>query len=159
MSNAKNPAPVQVALSTGATIPFRPYVSTTKGKTMFGICEVTPQGNRKVNRKVLPVALGGSLPTSLNVAGVTIVGVQGVTDGKDKTVKDKKTGRTKVVPATTPAGLPKVTFSGRITLDGKEQSFLFWVHDWTVIGKDYYKVGGGITDPFGNTASAPAESL
>lgn len=121
---------INLALSTGASIPMRPY-TTKAGGLAYGIM---PKGATKAKAvKVNKSVLGGTMPKHLTVKGVK---VQAKTGTNDK-------------------GQPKAVFSTLIDLNGATKRCTFWVHDEGT----HFKVGGGIITAVGGAGSVIHDEL
>lgn len=116
--------PIEVTLNTGKTLTLKPSTAGT-GNTIWGLI---PEGADKPRMvKLTKARLGGKLPTSLKVNGVTIAGA------KKKT--PKPTGKSK-----TPAGIDQVNFNAVIKVDGKDRRLNLWMQEFP----DCIRVGGQV---------------
>lgn len=120
--------PIMVNLNTGATLPYRPLVAKS-GNLYHAIAKRTGDGFRhpgKFGVNVAPEVVGGNLPTSATVLGVTVKGTKGVSQMSKR---------------------PQVSFRGEVKVNGEPRIFSLKVieHDghFNVSGSINRAAGGG----------------
>lgn len=130
---------VPVELSTGATIPLRPIKAAKTNNVYHAVLKSDGRGGHKHpgkwGVKVDASVVGGSLPEKVTIAGVTIVGVKGTSQG----------------------GNPKMTYSERISVEGLgERQFKLTISE---LKDGVFNVGGSLNRPGGGGSQTVATSL
>lgn len=132
-----NTAIVSVDLSTGASIPLRPIKAKT-GNVYHAVLKRKMDGSfynpGKYGVKVDSSVVGGSLPTSVKLAGTTVSAVAG----------------------TTQSGNRKVTFNAPVTIEGETRVLRLSI---SALPNGDFNVSGVLNRPGGGSGTSAVSSL